>query len=324
MRPGAVYPPLAICQTVGAPVTPMNHNNYRTIVVTLTFRLPIAFSCLVGDAEWATGIAHGTHGGEWGEFLHRGGAMTPGATERLMMTYLTRRGIPPPRSLRQLAQRAQQPHVPPPQPGTYGNAAVSRMMARGFRLNGSSSSSQRTATITTPPPRSCAATATRATNVRARTSAATSSTSPSPSTAAPPHTRRHTTPTSRHQRHAGYRRSGTIEGRHATEPPTRACVQTGGAKTTITTPHGHRDPGTPGITCRERSHTQPHEYRGGGHPARTTPWHRTPAQGADLEPHRKPATPNTTRRIRARSAARSQPGGSTPGPPGAPPAPWHT
>ena len=41
---------------------------------------------------------------------------------------------PPPRSLRPLAQRAQQPHVPPPQPGTYGNAAVARMMARGTRL----------------------------------------------------------------------------------------------------------------------------------------------------------------------------------------------
>ena len=93
--------------------------------------------------------------------------MTPRAIERLMAAYLLWRGIPPLRSLRPLAQRAQQPHVTPPQPGTYGNAAVARMMARGTRLDGSSYSSRRTATITTPPPRSRATTATRATNVRA-------------------------------------------------------------------------------------------------------------------------------------------------------------
>ena len=122
-----------------------------------------------------------------GDFLHRGGAMTPRATERLMAAYLTWRGIPPPRSLESLMQRTLQPHVPPPQPGTYGNAAVARMMARGTRLDSSSYSPRRTtATITTPPPRYRATTATRATNVRARTSAATSSTSPHPSTSAPP------------------------------------------------------------------------------------------------------------------------------------------
>ena len=165
----------------------MNHNNYRTIVVTLTTRLPFAFGWLVGDEEPAMGIARGAHGGEWGEFFPRGGAMTPGATKRLMAAYLRWRGIPPPRSLQPLAQRAQQPHVPPPQPGTYGNAAVARMMARGTRLDGSFSSSRRTATITTPPTRSPATTATRATNVRAPAlSAATSSTPSSPSTSAPP------------------------------------------------------------------------------------------------------------------------------------------
>ena len=97
------------------------------------------------------GIARGAHGGEWGEFFHRGGAMTTRATERLMAAYLTWRGIPPPRSLRPLVQRAQLPHVPLPQPGTYGNAAVARMMARGTRFDGSSYSSRRTATIITPP-----------------------------------------------------------------------------------------------------------------------------------------------------------------------------
>ena len=104
-----------------------------------------------------------------------------------MAAYLTWRGIPPPRSLRSLVQRAQQPQVPPPQPGMYGNAAVARMMARGTRLDGSSYSPRRTtATITTLPARSRATMATRATDVRARTSAATSSTSPSPSTSTSP------------------------------------------------------------------------------------------------------------------------------------------
>ena len=94
--------------------------------------------------------------------------MTPGATERLITAYLTWRGIPPPRSLHSLIQRTLQPHVPPPQPGTYGNAAVARMKARGTRLDISSYSPRKTsATITTPPPRSRAKTATRATNVRA-------------------------------------------------------------------------------------------------------------------------------------------------------------
>ena len=162
------------------PVTPMNHNNYITIGVTLTTCLPLGFGWLVGDAEWGIGIARGTHGGELGEFFDCGGAMTPGATNTLMAAYLTWRGIPPPRSLQLMAQRAQQPHVPPPQPGTYGNAAVARMMARGTRFDSPSSSSRRTATITTPPPRSRATTATRATNVRARAPlAATSSTSSS-------------------------------------------------------------------------------------------------------------------------------------------------
>ena len=119
-------------------VSPTNQNNYRNIIVTLTTRLLIAFGWLVGDAERAMNIARGAHGAEWADFFHRGGAMTPGATERLMAAYLTRRGISAPRSLESLIQRTLQPHVPPPQPGTYGNAAVARMMARGTRLDGSS------------------------------------------------------------------------------------------------------------------------------------------------------------------------------------------
>ena len=137
--PRGSLPPIGNLPDSGGPVIPMNHNNYRTIVVTLTTCL--AFDWLVGDAEWPMGIARGAHGGECGELFHRGGAMTPAATVRLIAAYLTWRGIPPPRSLQPMAQRAQQPHVPPPQPGTYGNAAVARMMARGTRLDGSSSSS---------------------------------------------------------------------------------------------------------------------------------------------------------------------------------------
>ena len=87
----------------------MNLNNYRTTVVSLTTRRRFAFGWLVGDAEWAMGIVRGAHGGEWGTFFGRSGAMTAGATERLIAAYLTWRGIPLPRSLQPWAQRAQQP-----------------------------------------------------------------------------------------------------------------------------------------------------------------------------------------------------------------------
>ena len=185
--PRGSLPPIGNLPDSWGPVTPMNRNNYRTTVVTLTTRLPFAFGWLPGHAEWAMGIVRGARGGECGEFFHRDGAMTPGATERLMAAYLTWRGIPLPRSLQQLPQRPQQPRVPLPQPGTYGNAAVARTMARGTRLDGSSSSSGRTATITSPPPRFRATTATRATNVRARARpTATSPTSSGPSTSVPP------------------------------------------------------------------------------------------------------------------------------------------
>ena len=122
-------PPMGSLPDSWGPVTPMNLYNYRTTVVTLTTRLPFAFGWLVGDAEWAMGIVRGAHGGKWGNFFYRSGAMTEGATERLMAAYLTWRGIPLTRSLPPLARRAIQPHVSPPRQGTYGNAAVARMMA---------------------------------------------------------------------------------------------------------------------------------------------------------------------------------------------------
>ena len=108
-----------------------------------------------------------------------------------MAAYLTWRGILLPRGHVPVARRAQQPLVPPPQPGTYGNAAVARMMARGAEHHSCSTSSQRTATITTQP-RSRTTAATGATNVRPLAPSGTgaqrsqtTSTSPSPSTSIP-------------------------------------------------------------------------------------------------------------------------------------------
>ena len=82
--PRGSLPPIGNLPGSWGYVSPTNQNNYRNIIVTLSTRLPIAFGWLVGGAEWAMGIARGTHGAEWGDFLHRGGAMTPGATEGLM------------------------------------------------------------------------------------------------------------------------------------------------------------------------------------------------------------------------------------------------
>ena len=127
--PRGSLPPIYNLPDSWSPVTPMNFNNYRTTVITLITRLPFAFGWLVKDAEWAMGIVRGAHGDEWGDFLHCSGAMTPGATERLMAAYLKWRGIPLLSSLQPLARRAQQPHIPSPRPGPYGNAAVARMMA---------------------------------------------------------------------------------------------------------------------------------------------------------------------------------------------------
>ena len=82
-----------------------------------------------------------------------------------MVAYLTWRGIPLPCRLLPVARRGKQPLFPPPQPGTYGNAAVTRMMAGAAQHHSSSTSSRRTAIITTQP-RSRATAASGATNVR--------------------------------------------------------------------------------------------------------------------------------------------------------------
>ena len=111
----------------------MNRQNWRTTVITLTTRLPFTFGLLVGDAKWAMGVTSAAHGNKWGDFRHRSRALVELGPERLMAAYLTWRGIILPRSLVPVARRAQQPLVPPPRPGTYGNAAVATMMAGGAR-----------------------------------------------------------------------------------------------------------------------------------------------------------------------------------------------
>ena len=232
--------------------------------------------------------------------------MTPEATERLMAAYLTWRGIPPPRSLKSLIQRTLQPHVPPPQPGTYGNAAVAGMMARGTRLDGSSYSPPgTTATITNPPPRSRATTATRATNVRARTSAATSSTSPYPSTSAPP------TPAAEpHQQHAADAtrttgdpapsRAGTPQSPRQERASKRAAQRQPTQHHAATGSRGHRatparSGALPGPTNTGAVGTQPGQPPGTAHP------HRVPAPSptgstAHPTPPREPPQPSPTPR----------------------------
>ena len=78
--PRGSLPPIGNLPDNWGPVTPMNFNNYRTTVVTLTTRLPFALRWLVGDTEWGMGIVRGAHGGELGDFFHCSGAMTAGAT----------------------------------------------------------------------------------------------------------------------------------------------------------------------------------------------------------------------------------------------------
>ena len=91
------------------------------------------------------GIVRGAHGGEWGDFFHRSGAMTEGATERLMAASVTWRGIPLPRSLQPLARRAQQPHVPLPR---SGKPAASRQPAGQQRHRPTRSSAHAIAHLT--------------------------------------------------------------------------------------------------------------------------------------------------------------------------------
>ena len=129
--PRGTLPPVGNLPDSWGPVGPMNRDNWRTTVLTLTTRLPFTFGWLVGDADWAMGGVCEAHGHWWGYFFCRSGGRTEGAPERLMAAYLTWRGIPLPPRLVPVARHANQPLIPQPQPGTYGNAAVARMTAAG-------------------------------------------------------------------------------------------------------------------------------------------------------------------------------------------------
>ena len=84
----------------------MNHDNWRTTVLTLTTRLPFTFGWLVGDTDWAMGIVRGAHGHEWGDFFRRSAGLTKRAPGRLKAAYLPWRGIPLPHRLVPVARRA--------------------------------------------------------------------------------------------------------------------------------------------------------------------------------------------------------------------------
>ena len=121
--------------------SPMNTENYRAVTLALTTRLVFAFGWLVGDAKWAMGIIRGAHGDEWAEFRRSGGLCPGDATKRLIVAWMTWRQIPVPRWLQPAVERANPPLVPPPQPGTYGNAAVARGALSGTAPAWSRSSS---------------------------------------------------------------------------------------------------------------------------------------------------------------------------------------
>ena len=106
--------------------SPMNIENYRAVTVALSGRLPFAFGLLVGDGEWAMGLARNAHGHEWGKLFVRNGDLRPDTIDRVMAAWLTWRQIPVREWLRPVVEHAHQSPVTPPQPGTYGNAAVAR------------------------------------------------------------------------------------------------------------------------------------------------------------------------------------------------------
>ena len=104
----------------------MNIENYRSVTVVLSSRLPFAFGWLVGDGVWAMGLTRDAHSHEWGDLFWRSGGLRPDTTDRVVAAWLTWRQIPVSEWLRPVAEQAHQPSVPPPQRGTYGNTAVAR------------------------------------------------------------------------------------------------------------------------------------------------------------------------------------------------------
>ena len=72
--PRGSLPPVGNMLDSWGPIGPMSRDNWRTSILTLTTRLPFTFGWLVGDAEWAMGMARGAHGYEWGKFSAAAGA----------------------------------------------------------------------------------------------------------------------------------------------------------------------------------------------------------------------------------------------------------
>ena len=94
--PRGSLPPVGNSPDSRGLIGPMNRDNWRTTVLTLTCHLSFTFCWLVGEAERAMGVVRGAHGHRWGYSFRRSGGMTEGAPERLMAAYLTWRGYPSP------------------------------------------------------------------------------------------------------------------------------------------------------------------------------------------------------------------------------------
>ena len=58
-------------------LTTMNVENYRAVKVALSICLPFACGRLVGDEEWAMGLARHAHGHDWGDLFFRSGGLPP-------------------------------------------------------------------------------------------------------------------------------------------------------------------------------------------------------------------------------------------------------
>ena len=72
--PRGSVPPVGNLPDGWGPIGPMNHESWRITVLTLTTRLPATFDWLVGDAEWAMGIARAPMATNGGVFSAAAGA----------------------------------------------------------------------------------------------------------------------------------------------------------------------------------------------------------------------------------------------------------
>ena len=72
-------------------------------------------------------LPRNVHGHDWGDLFFRSGGLQPGDTiYRVIAAWLTWRQIPIPEWLQPVVERAKEPPLRRPQPGTYGNAAAAR------------------------------------------------------------------------------------------------------------------------------------------------------------------------------------------------------